>query len=108
MHPIESIIQKPAEAVAERLKEKFGRPFAVFYRVKPTGPILFCQDLGTKKVFKLRTEEFRDCGDPIQRVIDRIISRIQREEYDNGPRPEARSRQFRDRFDPASRLILPR
>jgi hypothetical protein len=71
------------ERLAEKLQGRFGHRFSCDYKKKPTGDILWIQDTDTKKVFRLKAEEVRWAGNPFARICERIISRIEKDEYDN-------------------------
>lgn len=81
--PLEVFIGMTPKALEEALERRFGAPFQVSYRRKPYGEIIHIQNMGTLHVFMIREPEVESATNKLERVIERIISRTNREEFDN-------------------------
>lgn len=83
-HPVRRLLQLEEGEIQERLNAHFGVPHRAQFQVNPAfGPILFIQNLVTKKVYKIATAEFEWCQRPFQRLLDRMNDRIIKGDFDN-------------------------
>lgn len=89
MHFCEKLFKAPAYRLQEWLESRFGQPFTVQYVTHPVSEsedaeALMIQRWDTKKLIRFFAPELTDnASDPFDRLATRVMSRFEKEDFDN-------------------------